>query len=55
MSRKLARLEKEEDRQWRQEPRVLSDGASPVATFGGTKDVVTTQSANRREKELVGG
>ena len=55
LSRKPTRLENEEDHQTQQDPQLLSDGARPVATFGGTKDVVTTQSANRREKVLVGG
>ena len=55
LSRKPTRLENEEDRQKQQGPQVLSDGARPLATSGGTKDVVTTHSAKRREKVVVGG
>ena len=55
LSRKPTRLEDKEDCQKQQGPHMLSDGARPAATFGGTKDVVTTQSANRREKVVVGG
>ena len=55
LSRKPTRLENEEDRQKQQGPQVLSGGARPLATSGGTKDVVTTQSAKRREKVVVGG
>ena len=54
-SRNLTRLEPKGDRQQQQGLRVLSDGAHPNATSGGTKDVATTQSANRREIGLVGG
>ena len=55
LSRKPPRLEHEEDHQKQQSPQVLSNGARLAATSGDTKDVVTTQSANRREKVVVGG
>ena len=55
LSRKPTRLENKEDHQKQQGPHGLSDGARLAATSGGTKAVVTTQSANRREKVLVGG
>ena len=54
-SRKLTRVEPKGDFQQQQVLRVLSDGAIPNATSGGTMDVATTQSANRREIGLVGG
>ena len=55
LSRKPTRLENEEDGQKQHGPQLLSDGARLAATSGGTKAVVTTQSANRREKVVVGG
>ena len=36
-------------------PRVLSHGAQPDATFGGTQDVVTILCADEKGEEHVGG
>ena len=48
LSRMPTLLEHDEDRQQLQNLQVLTDGARPDAPSGGTKAVVTTQSANRR-------
>ena len=54
-SRKPTRLKHEEVGRMQHSPRVLSSGAQPDATSGGTRDAVTTQPADVEDQELVDG
>ena len=54
-SRKPIRLKHEEVGRMQHSPRVLSSGAQPDATSGGTRAAATIQSAVEEGQELVDG